>query len=113
MSKRRSGLHNDRRAYRYDCCPPKINCSLLTSGNALANMDTTGLTDLKVLDGTDDFDSIFPVNFDFYFFGTNYGNGLNQGIFWDSNSVLGFGQGASQNPWSSTTGLGILTGNAD
>jgi hypothetical protein len=116
MSKKRSGLYNQRRAYSYECCPPtttNICIGSMCSGDALANMDTTGLTDLTYLDDEDDEWDNFPVNFDFYFLGTNYGNGLNEGIFWDSNSVLGFGIGNEGHPWEPDTGLGILIGNED
>jgi hypothetical protein len=67
----------------------------LISGNATANMNTQGLTNLVSLNDNDDGSAQFPVNFDFYFFGTNYGNGLNNGIFWSSNSFLNFGNGPS------------------
>ena len=116
MSKKRSGLFNSRRAYSYpDCCISRQQptCNSLSSGDATANMNTTGLTRLEYLDDEDDEWSNFPVNFDFYFLGTNYGNGLNEGIFWDTNSVLGFGTGVSENPWDPETGLGILIGNED
>jgi len=76
-------------------------------------MDTTGLTRLDSLNNVDDGWDNFPVNFDFYFFGTNYGNGENEGIFWSTNSVLGFGPGTNTINWTATTGLGILLGNAD
>lgn len=83
------------------------------SCDAIANMDTTGLTNLSSLNDYDDDWDNFPVDFDFYFLGTNYGNGNNNGIYWDTNSVIGFGSGQSGNPWYPDTGLGILIGNAD
>jgi len=89
-----------------------INISLLTCDNP-ANMDTTGLTNLSGLNNNDDDWDNFPVDFNFYFLGTNYGNGNNEGIYWDTNSVIGFGPGHSNNPWGPSTGLGILIGNED
>jgi hypothetical protein len=80
----------------------------MCSGDALANMDTTGLTKLTALDNNDDGLYHFPVNLDFYFLGTNYGNGLNEGIYWNSNSVLGFG---NRNLFDGY--LGILIGYED
>jgi len=88
-----------------DCNPNPPSCSYL--------MDTTGLTRLTTLDDEDDVSDNFPVNFDFYFFGTNYGNGENEGIYWSTNSVLGFGPETDDIIWDPDTGLGILLGNAD
>ena len=87
--------------------------SVLVQGNATTTMNTSGLTISSGLTGQDDIGVTIPVNFDFYFFGTNYGNGLNSGIFWCSNAVLGFGPVNSTISWTATTGRGILIGNTD
>ena len=101
---------------KYEPEPPKCKCppaepAPFSCPNV--NMDTTGLTRLTDIDDEDDTWEHFPVNFDFYFFGVNYGNGSNNGIFWDTNSVLGFGDGNSGRPWDATDGPGILIGNED
>jgi hypothetical protein len=88
--------------------------SVLTQGNATTTMTTTGLTSLAGVIGQDDAAATIPgINFDFYFFGTNYGNGLNLGIYWSSNNVLGFGNPDSTISWTATTGKGVLIGNLD
>jgi hypothetical protein len=76
-------------------------------------MNTTGLTNLSNLNNDDDNYDDFPVNFDFYFLGTNYGNGENGGIFWCTNSVISFGSGYDNTEWDPDTGLGILIGQED
>jgi hypothetical protein len=45
---------------------------------------------------------------DFYFFGINYGTGLNLGIYWNTNNVIGFGNPNGTFSWSPGTGRGIL-----
>ncbi len=88
--------------------------SVLTQGNATTTMTITGLTTLAGVQGQDDAAATIPgINFDFYFFGTNYGNGLNSGIYWSSNNVLGFGTPDSTITWTATTGKSILIGNYD
>lgn len=88
--------------------------SVLTQGNATTTMSITGLTTLAGVQGQDDAGATIPgINFDFYFFGTNYGNGLNSGIYWCSNNVLGFGTTNNTITWAATTGKGVLIGNAD
>ncbi len=88
--------------------------TVLTAGNATTTMTITGLTSLAGVLGQDDAAATIPgINFDFYFFGTNYGNGLNSGIYWCSNNVLGFGTPDSTITWTATTGRGILIGNLD
>jgi hypothetical protein len=82
-------------------------------GNRITTMNITGLTSLAGVAGQDDVGVTFPVNFDFYFFGTNYGNGLNSGIYWNTNNVIGFGPTNSTITWVANTGRGILLGNAD
>lgn len=85
----------------------------LVPGNASANLSLTGLTTLTAVSGQDDAFGTLPVNFDFYFFGTNYGNGLNSGIYWNTNNVIGFGVGNNTISWVANTGKGVLIGNAD
>ena len=64
--------------------------SLLTQGNATTTMTITGLTSLAGVAGQDDAATTIPgITFDFLFFGTNYVNGANSGIYWSSNNVLG------------------------
>jgi hypothetical protein len=88
--------------------------TVLTAGNATTSMTITGLTSLAGVLGQDDAAATIPgINFDFYFFGTNYGNGLNSGIYWSSNNVLGFGTPDSTITWTATTGRGVLIGNFD
>jgi hypothetical protein len=83
------------------------------SGNGAANVSLTGLTTLSAVSGQDDSFAYFTVPFDFFFFGTNYGNGNNTGIFWNTNNVLGFGAGNGTITWAANTGRGILIGNLD
>jgi hypothetical protein len=85
----------------------------LIAGNATTTMNTTGLTVLSAVSGIDDGFGVIPINFDFYFFGTNYGNGLNSGIYWNTNNVIGFGPGNGTITWVANTGRGILLGNVD
>jgi hypothetical protein len=83
------------------------------AGNGTANLNTTGLTVLSAVSGVDDTGVAFPVPFDFFFFGTNYGNSLNSGIFWNTNNVLGFGAANGTITWTATSGRGVLIGNVD
>jgi hypothetical protein len=85
----------------------------LKAGNLTTTMDTTGLTSLAGVAGQDDVGVTFPVNFDFFFFGTNYGNGLNSGIYWNTNNVIGFGTAIGTITWVANTGRGVLIGNTD
>ena len=88
--------------------------SLLTQGNATTTMSITGLTNLAGVQGQDDVGVTIPgITFDFFFFGTNYGNGANSGIYWNTNHVLGFGATNATISWLANTGRGILLGNAD
>jgi hypothetical protein len=89
------------------------NTGAAVPGNLITTMNTTGLTSLAGVAGQDDVGVTFPVNFDFYFFGTNYGNGLNSGIYWNTNNVIGFGTPVNTITWVANTGRGILLGNTD
>lgn len=83
------------------------------AGNGTANTSLTGLTTLTAVSGQDDTFAYFTVPFDFFFFGTNYGNGNNTGIYWNTNNVIGFGAGIGTITWAANTGRGILIGNVD
>jgi hypothetical protein len=83
------------------------------SGNGTANLSTTGLTALTGVAGQDDIGVTFPVPIDFFFFGTNYGNGNNTGIYWNTNNVIGFGTPVNTITWLVNTGRGVLIGNTD
>ncbi len=83
------------------------------AGNGTANLSLTGLTTLSAVSGQDDSFAYFTVPFDFFFFGTNYGNGNNTGIYWNTNNVIGFGPGNGTITWLANTGRGILIGNTD
>ena len=92
--------------------------SLLVSGNRSANMNIDGLTQVDFTPGGGVLNGFGFFEFDstFNFFGTNYGKtgsgALNQ-MFWNTNSVLGFGTGKGDVTWNATTGPGILLGNSD
>jgi hypothetical protein len=83
------------------------------AGNGTANLSTTGLTALAGVAGQDDAGVTFPVPIDFFFFGTNYGNGNNSGIYWNTNNVIGFGTPNGTINWAPNTGRGVLIGNTD
>ena len=82
-------------------------------GNATTAMNTSGLTILTAVSGQDDNFATIPFAMDFYFFGTNYGNGNNNGIYWNTNNVIGFGTGITTIQWFADTGRGVLLGNTD
>ena len=83
------------------------------SGNGAANLTTTGMTSLAGVAGQDDFAAQMTVPFDFFFFGSNYGNNLNGGFWWCTNNVFVFGASNATIGWVANTGRGILIGNAD
>jgi hypothetical protein len=85
----------------------------LTVGNATTTMNTSGLSVLSSVSGQDDSFATIPFAMDFYFFGTNYGNGNNSGIYWNTNNVIGFGSGIGTITWVANTGRGVLIGNTD
>lgn len=85
----------------------------LAFGNATTSMTGPNLTVLTAVSGVDDGFGVVPVNFTFNFFGVNYGNGLNNGIYWNTNNVIGFGTGNGTITWGANTGIGVLIGNAD
>ena len=85
----------------------------IVSGNATTTMTGANLTILSGVSGQDDVGVTFPVNFNFFFFGTNYGNSLNSGIYWNTNQVIGFGTTNNTITWVANTGRGVLIGNTD
>jgi hypothetical protein len=94
------------------CLQTKINANTntiqLIPGNSPANMNTSGYTNLTILNDIDDGASIFPIpNFDFKFFNSSLP------LYWSTNAVLGFGTPTTTIIWGPTTGSGILLGNFD
>jgi len=92
--------------------------TFLVAGNAVANMSVTGMTQPAGIAGQDDAFAYVPLPFEFRIFGTNYSNAnpvAAPAFYWNTNNVLGFGTGISNNPivWVATSGTGILLGNAD
>lgn len=95
--------------------PVSSGPSPVTSGNATTTMNTTGGTVLSGITGVDDGFAYIPTDatFPFFFFGTDYGSGTANGIYWNTNNVIGFGTGTNTIQWTATTGRGILCGNFD
>ncbi len=50
------------------------------------------------------------VDFDFYFYGTNYGRGLNGSIWINAYGALAFGTSATTNDWQPANGKALLLG---
>jgi hypothetical protein len=72
--------------------PQPSECVIrMVSGNVPANMDETGLTECLV-NVDDDFQDLDFTGLDYYFYGTNYGNGAGN-IYFSSNWAFGFGPG--------------------
>jgi hypothetical protein len=84
-----------------------------TSGNGVANLSTTGMTSLTGVAGQDDAAAQMTIPFDFFYFGSNYGNNLNGGFWWCTNNVFVFGASNATISWAANTGRGILIGNTD
>jgi hypothetical protein len=82
------------------------------AGNGAANLTTTGMTVLSGVSGQDDTFAYITLPFDFFFFGTNYGNNASN-FYWNTNNVIGFGAGNGTITWASNTGRGVLIGNTD
>uniref|UniRef100_A0A6C0DP29 Uncharacterized protein n=1 Tax=viral metagenome TaxID=1070528 RepID=A0A6C0DP29_9ZZZZ len=89
----------------------------ILSGNALTSMISTGATIMATITGVDDQTAPLPTDatFNFSFFGSNYGAGAtgNNGIYWSTNNVVGFGVPSNTTSWSATTGRGVLLGQYD
>jgi hypothetical protein len=78
-----------------------------------ANMVTTGLTQISALASIDDGSAALTIPFDFFFFGTNYGNNNNGGIFLNTNNAIVFGGANSAATFLATTARAILFGAAN
>lgn len=90
--------------------------NVLTAGNGLANLTTTGMTILSGVTGVDDGFAYVPLAMDFSFFGTSYrtpASGATSGLYWNTNNVIGFGTGTTTILWLANTGRGIILGNSD
>jgi hypothetical protein len=89
----------------------------IVSGNLSITMNSNGFTAIPGVAGQDDAFGPIPTDtsFPFFFFGTNYGSGSNapNGIYWNTNNVVGFGPGNGTITWVANTGRGILFGNTD
>ena len=89
----------------------------IVSGNLAITMNSNGLTVIPGVAGQDDAFGPIPTDstLPFFFFGTNYGSGSNapNGIYWNTNNVVGFGLGNGTITWLANTGRGILLGNLD
>jgi hypothetical protein len=89
----------------------------IVSGNLAITMNSNGFTAIPGVAGQDDAFGPIPTDstLPFYFFGTNYGSGSNapNGIYWNTNNVVGFGLGNGTITWVANTGRGILFGNLD
>jgi hypothetical protein len=92
------------------------------TNNINANVNTSGQSSSPVnymdnLSNKDDQSLYLDVGFPFYFFGVNYGNSNNNGIYFSSKFILGFGALPSGNDntknWGSGDGPAILLGNGD
>jgi hypothetical protein len=94
-----------------------------SSNGVAVKFDSTGLTLMSGVSGVDDGSAQFILksnNFDFYFYGTNYGFNsssspqlLNGGMYWCTNNVLVFGAANNTITWLNNIGKGILMGNYD
>jgi hypothetical protein len=94
----------------YGKAKPVVGVNYMLAGNVAGNMSTAGGIELSSIRNVDDSSaSIGTVGFSFFFFGTDYNNN----IFWSTNQVLQFGTNVGTINWSSSTGRGILLGNAD
>jgi hypothetical protein len=95
--------------------PSGIITNPIVSGNATTTMSITGATAIPGVAGQDDAFGYIPTsaNFPWYFFGTNYGSGAANQIYWNTNNVIGFGTGITTITWQANTGRGILFGNLD
>lgn len=78
----------------------------ITSGNRTADLTTTNMQFLTNFSDPENPSDPIPLNMDFFFYGTNYGKGLNSGVNWNMNSVFAFG--APGNIAWSATRRGIL-----
>jgi hypothetical protein len=105
------------REIRYNYYSTQGRYSIIVPGNATTTVSTTGSTAIPGVAGQDDAFGPIPTEagFDYFFFGTNYGNaaGAPNGIYWNTNNVIGFGAGNNTINWVANTGRGVLCGNYD
>ncbi len=87
----------------------------IVAGNATTNMSIVGATAIPGVAAQDDAFGYIPTSssFPWFFFGSNYGSGAANSIYWNTNNVLGFGTGNQTITWLANTGRGILIGNTD
>lgn len=89
----------------------------ITLGNATTTMTSNNFIAIPGVAGQDDAFGPIPTDstFPFFFFGSNYGSGSNapNGIYWNTNNVIGFGLGNNTITWVANTGRGVLIGNSD
>jgi hypothetical protein len=87
----------------------------ITSGNATVVMSSNTYTQISGVAGVDDGFGYIPTaaGFPFTFFGSNYGSGSANNLYWNTNNVVGFGTGTNTITWVANTGRGILCGNFD
>jgi uncharacterized repeat protein (TIGR02543 family) len=85
------------------------------SGNKAANLNTIGVTTTDPDRNADDgYVRISNIDFPFYYLGVDYGNNNNNGIWWNTNLALTFGNYSFQfTAWSANTARGILFGQKD
>jgi hypothetical protein len=85
----------------------------VTAGNGAANLNTSGMTSLAAVAGQDDISAQLAVAMPYAFFGTQYGNSSNGGIWWNTNQVFVFGSSNATINWLSNTAPGICVANSD
>ena len=78
-------------------CPSMCLGAILSKGNKVANMNTSGMINISFSDDDDGFAYLPFIGMDFYFFGNNFGNsnGTNESssIYMNTNYAFGFGNG--------------------
>ncbi len=88
----------------------------IVAGNATVTMSSNNYIAIPGVAGQDDSFGYIPTsNFNFFFFGSNYGSNqaAPNAIYWNTNNVVGFGTGNGTIQWVANTGRGILCGNYD
>lgn len=109
-----SGIPNSGAQISFSQFYNKRYLSTLNSGNAAANLDTTGGNAQINTDTDDGYVQIANIDFPFFWLGVNYGNNNNNGIYWNTNQAITFGNYSIQHlAWSPSTARGILLGKAD
>jgi hypothetical protein len=92
-----------------------VSIDNVLSGNKAANLNTIGVTTTAPDRNADDgYVRISNIDFPFYYLGVDYGNNNNNGIWWNTNLALTFGNYSIQfTAWSANTARGILFGQKD